>query len=440
MVFSHKADQITLEQKSVLTFLFLALLFSPFIPKSTLGGVFIGLDDIIAMLSLAFVFCSSFQKLRFEIPIAILPLLLFVFIFFFLGFFQSQITLGFIKAPTEIWQYLKRFATYVVAYMFLIRCNRVEVVKITKIIIFISLVMLIIGILQLLSFDVLTNIYGRNERQIAAGLGSKVNQRIVGVSGFSTAWGGLCIFIFYTSIISIYLNSYIIGKRKYHSLLLLLLLFLTVINVIFSGSRGAIIAFFFSILLFYLLISTTVPLVYNISVSTLLVVIMLIAFYNFHDTIMTNLEFTIYRFEMLSETAGGGRGEQLTIGLSLIDDPLKFLFGVSNVVQRNLGVTWGIESEPVNIFVNYGFLGFCMVYTSLILVLNNIRKKVRCITTGRVGYLQILWKSLLSGLIGMVVFSFGYFFYGEVIVGVFAWLIMGYVSGALVVINSWGEN
>jgi hypothetical protein len=167
---------------------------------------------------------------------------------------------------------------------------------------------------------------------------------------------------------------------------------------------------------------------------------MLIAFYNFHDTIMTNLEFTIYRFEMLSETAGGGRGEQLTIGLSLIDDPLKFLFGVSNVVQRNLGVTWGIESEPVNIFVNYGFLGFCMVYTSLILVLNNIRKKVRCITTGRVGYLQILWKSLLSGLIGMVVFSFGYFFYGEVIVGVFAWLIMGYVSGALVVINSWGEN
>ncbi|TOD55924.1 hypothetical protein, partial [Vibrio parahaemolyticus] len=103
MVFSHKADQITLEQKSVLTFLFLALLFSPFIPKSTLGGVFIGLDDIIAMLSLAFVFCSSFQKLRFEIPIAILPLLLFVFIFFFLGFFQSKITLGFIKAPTEIW-------------------------------------------------------------------------------------------------------------------------------------------------------------------------------------------------------------------------------------------------------------------------------------------------------------------------------------------------
>ncbi|WP_061039772.1 hypothetical protein [Vibrio coralliirubri] len=429
-----------INQKPILAFLFLALLFSPLIPKFTLGGVFLGLDDFMAMLGLAFIFCVSYQNFKFEIPVVISPLLFFSICFLFLGFFQSQITLGFVKAPTEIWQYLKRFATFVIAYMFLKSCNKIEIVKITKLIIFLCFILLVIGILQLLSFDTLTSIYGRNERQIVAGLGSKLNQRIVGVSGFSTAWGGLCIFIFYTTIMCIYLNSFIIGKRKYHSLLLFSLLILTVINVTFSGSRGAIIAFGLSLFLFYILISTTVPLFYNICISTAFIVIMFIILYNFQDMIMDSLEFTIYRFEKLSETAGGGRGDQLMIGLSLIDDPLKFLFGVSNIVQRNLGVRWGIESEPVNIFVNYGFVGFSFVYGSFILILNNIRRKVRCISSDRVSFLYILWKSFLSGLIGMVVFSFGYFFYGEVIVGVFAWLIMGYVSGALLVLNNRSYN
>lgn len=409
------------ENQVTLPFLFYAMLFSILIPKTVVSGVFVGVDDIVSLLGLIYLFC--FVVFVRQIPKLILALFTFIVLFTVFGILQSYSYLGVIVMPTELWQYLKRIISIFIALKFASYSNDKSILRISNIIILVCFALLLIGFLQFLGIDFLTEIYGRNERQISAGLSVKSNQRIFGVSGLSTAWGGLTVFIFYT-IVFFSVSNFSNNLSVTNKIVMYSAFFLVIVNVVFSGSRGAIMAFCISLLVFYLLSFRYLSFKKNAGLIILALLSVALFFLLLSDELLTKLEFIVFRFESLAETAGGGRDQQIIKGLSLLQSPTEILIGVSNIVQRTFGTRWGIESEPFYILVNYGVLGFMMVYGSILYIIYILFGLGRQLIKYNDDYYYASC-SLISGLLGYLAFSLGYFYLGEVIVGNFSWLVFG---------------
>ena len=132
------------------------------------------------------------------------------------------------------------------------------------------------------------------------------------------------------------------------------------------------------------------------------------------------IDFLFYRLSVLQETMGGGRDTQVLRALQTMSSPLDWVFGVSNAVQRFSGVSYGVESEYVNIFVNYGLVGFCMIYLALFLVFLVCRSSTVFYASGT---------SVSAILVLYSFFSVGYFFMAESVVGVMPWAYFGFIVG-----------
>ena len=86
-----------------------------------------------------------------------------------------------------------------------------------------------------------------------------------------------------------------------------------------------------------------------------------------------------------------------------------------------------MEIEPVNIFITYGALGFILQYTLVIMLLvyfiRNIKKSIHDKTS-----LTLMVASFV-GLFSYQVFSIAYYFFREIRVGLFPWILMGVTIG-----------
>ena len=415
-------------QKIILKSFFTLLLIGVFIPRLTIGGTWIGVDDIIALISIPllgglFFYNVSRNKL---ISIAIMPLCVFVLFFLFYGMLQSYSYLGTVRLPSELWQYIKRIVCFLIALNLFHHMADRERVRAINFFLLVILTCLMIGLLQFLGVEFLTTLYGRTDAQINSGLYTNHQQRVYSVAGFSTAWGGLATFMFFATIGLASLKKIYGGISRFYVLIIFLIYILAIFNVFSSGSRGAWISFGFCLCLLYFLMFVPLGLK-NFKIIPLAIFLLLLLFFIVNTYFYERLEFMLFRFEVFGETAGGGRGEQVSAGIDLLNTWYEWLAGVSNVTQRTFGQSFGIESEPFNILVNYGVIGFTLVYLTifnLIFILRKLYNLDDCCL-----YTKLVYVSSFSAILSYMLFSIGYFYFAELIVGTFSWLIFGAFIG-----------
>lgn len=246
--------------------------------------------------------------------------------------------------------------------------------------------------------------------------------RVHGIAQHATANGGLATFFF--------VYGYAIFKYyKRYKFLSISLMLLSVINIFASQARGGMLALFSAIILFYAINvyitkKSFKPTIYFITIISILYLI--IKF--FYSRGNKFIETMVYRWNVLFESGGGQRIYQIKNALALLETPGDYLWGLSRAFQNYSGLIDHIEVEPVNILVLYGLAGFSLQYFLIIFLcvyfLKNIRKSIQ-----NKAVLSLLVASLI-GLISYQVFSIGFFFFREIRVGLFPWILMGVAIGA----------
>lgn len=410
--------------KSKLSILFIAsIAFSLIFPPLHIGSYFIRVEDVLLFGALYWLTFSFHDFYRSKIFITTL---LFSILLFFSMFISNNLGLYYystgINFPTEYIQIIKRFG-YFLVFFIAARKKILNSAQFQKIYRYIFLVALVFGVIQSTRIgfisDFLTNLYGRTEQQIEGV--AKDNFRLIGIAGHSIAWGGLSLFIFY------FFKFF--EKSRY---IRMIGLFLALYNIFYSGSRAAIIALFCSFLFlplinFYLKDNSIRKLARNYLQNLSLIIggISFFLIFFFQRAI-----FIIYRFSFIfgGQTPGGGtpatdRKYQISTGFSLIkEDYLNLLFGIGKPwLYHNLPY---LEVEPVYYFVTYGIFGFLLHYTFLFLIVRWTLKYANSDyqTSG----------FIIITLFSYLMFSLGYFFYRELIVGLPFWIFAGFFLGKAV--------
>lgn len=407
--------------------LFFLAVVSVLVPRQSLGGLSLGVDDALTPIGFIWVNILWIRK-QWRLPgsglgLIVITFAYFIVIFTFFGFLNPWVYQVDFKLPTELWQYLKRVTFFLIGFYFVfLKISNFE--KATKLFIWVFLIALSIGLLQYFNGglgELLAKLYARTDHQLERLVNRSADiSRVYGVSGFSTSWGGFSAFIF------VFFSSLFLSKMLSwrYSFFLPLIILTALLNVVFSGSRVAMVAAFFglSMILIVSLFDKTVGVGRKLSI----IGVMTAGIYGLIYLMSDRLAFIIYRFDVLLDQSGGGRIEQIQSGLSLLNSPETWLFGVGNSVQRQSSISYGIEVEPIYLLVNYGLVGllllvgilFYLFFLSLKLCFHKSDKQLKF-----AGY------ALMSSISVYMVFWLGYFFFQEIVVGLPFWLFSGSVLG-----------
>jgi hypothetical protein len=143
------------------------------------------------------------------------------------------------------------------------------------------------------------------------------------------------------------------------------------------------------------------------------------------------VEFIQYRNEALIDAyaSGTNRFEDIEIAVAGLTNPLRWSFGIGNRAQRELYVPYGVEVEPIYLLVNYGLIGSMLRYLLVFLLARQAWRMFRGRYPGSVG-MEPLGAGVLLSIVGYMVFSLGYFFFQEAVVGALPWMLFGLLVGA----------
>lgn len=328
--------------------------------------------------------------------------------------------------PTDSIQYVARFLIFITLTT-LFYHGKFKVDDFIKYFLIMLNIGMIIGILQWIpwpgrEFLIILYPFREGVEQLSHLTRSLSGIRIHGLAQMATANGGLATFFF---IFGLSIYKY---YNKYRMLSIALMLF-SIINVFASQARAGILALICSLLLFYFidiyLYKKGGKATLTFIGTSLITSIIFWVLYEKENPVILRM---IYRWEVLFETNGGARVDQVDYFLSLINNSLKFLFGLSKPVVNESIMSYGVEIEPVYIFVLYGFLGFILQY-SLIVFLAIYFISIMRKSLNNKAILALIVASFI-GLVSYQVFSVAYYFYREVRVGLFPWILMGVTIGA----------
>lgn len=328
--------------------------------------------------------------------------------------------------PTDTIQYVARFL-FLISFIVVFYKGKIEADTFIKyFLIFLNIGMLI-GVLQWIPWpgrELFIKLYPfRDGIEQLSQLNRPLHLlRLHGFGQHATANGGLAtfFFIFGYSVFKYY--------RKYKFLSVLLMI-LTIINIFASQARAGILALVFSIFLFYILSiyinrKSLKPTMHAIFVvlATILIGQQL---YNMGNPFINHM---VYRWRVLYETQGGSRVDQMRYFLSLIGNNIfYYLFGLSKQVVNQSDISYGVEIEPVNIFVTYGAIGFILQYSLILMLLIYFFKNIRKSIYDKAS-LTLLIASFV-GLFSYQIFSVAYYFFREIRVGLFPWILMAVAIG-----------
>ncbi len=397
-----------------------------FVPRLMIGRFEIGLDDTLAFtllpITIAFIFMNSDSwLLRGNRLYLLLLWITLIFTSIVFSMLASLMYLDQLRIPTEMWQYVKRMEFFCLA-LYLAYKGKVSSRRFYNVLCYILLAALLIGVIQLVPGGIgeyLSNIYARSEGQMEAMVNRSFSvSRNYGIAGHSIAWGGFAMFSAAVALGGLALTN------TRHTLIKLLLLFMAAINVLFSGSRVALSAFFAVVLCFIIVgffRNKKTKGFFLLKCSVLFSVVALLIYNLFLD----KFAFVLFRYRALVEQAGGSRVDQIISALSLLDNWYAVQLGVGNAVQREMAVSFGTESEPVYLLVNYGVLGVALRYGLLFVIFIYACRQLDSLSIDD----RILAISAIFALIGYMCFSFGYFFFQELYVGLLPWILFGSVVG-----------
>ncbi len=326
--------------------------------------------------------------------------------------------------PSEVMQYFARFVT-LFAFIILYYNYEFSGMKFIFGILAVLFVAMLIGLIQWFDWSgnyFLWEQYTYSDRYLSHFERSMVTRRVPGVAQMPTANGGLAAFTFSLALAAFYF-------LKRYRIFIGLLMILAVINTIASQARMGYLTIFFSLIVFYffwIYFSGNVrkPTFILFSLVSSLAIMIRILYIEESPFIYIAMVRWGSLFEQIIE--GGNRLGQVLLALSIQENLFDYLFGISRVVQTQTpGLR--IEIEPVNILVLYGFVGFILQYGLVLLLLLYFLKQVKVVRQEPV-LLTLVIASFVS-LLGYQFFSISYYFFREVYVGLFPWIIMGVTIG-----------
>ncbi|SCZ81397.1 O-antigen ligase family protein [Acidaminobacter hydrogenoformans] len=329
--------------------------------------------------------------------------------------------------PTDSIQYVTRFLFFI-AFIALFYRRYFDEQKFVKYFLIVMNIGMLIGVLQWVPWPgrelfVKAYPFTKADIQLAQLSRELYSIRVHGIAQFATANGGLATFFF--------VFGYSVYKYyKEHKYLSICLMILSVINVIASQARAGILSLVSAIIIFYIvdIYISRKSLKPTLSIATVIVLLYfgVVYLYNQGNPIINKM---IYRWTVLFETSGGARILQIQNSLSMLNTFGDYLWGISRAVQSHSGIGFHIEVEPINIFVLYGLIGFILQYSLVLFLLVYFMKNFRKVKESRT--VQSLTVASFVGLFSYQIFSVGYFFFREIRIGLFPWLLMGTALGVI---------
>lgn len=398
------------------------------VPHVVAGGVALGADDLIALVLLPLLPLASLAARDTSLaPGTVLAGALWLAILVhgcMMGLAATAQYFGHAAFPTEMWQYVKRATFFYGA--FLVVSSHASIEPAYKALAAMLLVACLIGIAQIGSGAVpefVSSLYARTDTQLEHLVGRELaTRRTYGVAGHPVAWGGFSVFCAAVALPFVLVGATRVKQPSWHFTTMVLFVAATV-NVLFAASRAALAAFVAVFLLKGLLeLSARRGGLRAFGKWLVWIALMVGAALYFA---LDRLALIAFRVLTLADQGGGGRADQVSSALALLDSPSTLLTGVGNAVQRSQSVSHGVEVEPVYLLVNYGIIGTLCRYALLLTIAAMALRLVR----DRRPWHSALGLSALLALCGYGVFSLGYFFFQELYVGVLPWLLFGMVAG-----------
>lgn len=326
--------------------------------------------------------------------------------------------------PSEVMQYFARFVTF---FTFIILYYNYEFsgMRFIYAILAVLFVAMLIGLIQWFDWSgnyFLWEQYTYSDRYLSHFERSMVTRRVPGVAQMPTANGGLAAFTFSLALAAFYF-------LKRYRIFIVLVMVLAVINTIASQARMGYLTIFFSLIVFYIFWiyfsgNFRKPTFILFSLVSSLAIFVRILYLEESPFIYIAMVRWGSLFEQIVE--GGNRLGQVLLALSIQENLFDYLFGISRVVQTQTpGLR--IEIEPVNILVLYGLVGFILQYGLVLLLLLYFLRQIKVVRPEPV-LLTLVIASFVS-LLGYQFFSISYYFFREVYVGLFPWIIMGVTIG-----------
>lgn len=399
------------------------------VPHVVVGGVALGADDFIALLLLPLLALALVAARDTALaPGTILAGALWSAILVhgcLMGLAATAQYFGEAALPTEMWQYVKR-ATFFYAAAFLMSSHG-SIEPTYKALAAMLLVACLIGIMQIGSgslAEFVSSLYARTDAQLEHLIERELaTRRTYGVAGHPVAWGGFSVFCAAVALPFVLVGSMRQPQRGWRFAAVVLFV-AAIVNVLFAASRAAIAAFA-AVFLLKGLLELSARRGGLQAFGKWLVWIGLMAGAALYFA-LDRLALLAFRLLTLADQGGGGRVDQVSSALALLDSPSALLTGVGNAVQRSQSVSHGVEVEPVYLLVNYGAIGLVLRYALLLTVGSMALRLVR----DRRPWHSALGLSALLALCGYAVFSLGYFFFQELYVGVLPWMLFGMIAGA----------
>ncbi len=321
-------------------------------------------------------------------------------------------------APTEFMQVLSRVLVfYLFAYLGYYNVINEKLFHNTVSAVFICA--LAWGLLQITDIGIVKAIsqkYAMSDLQLRVLESSRT--RIFGTAGNAITWGGLSAFMFY--------YFFFLAKRL-RPVVRYLAMIMSIVSVIFCSSRSAL----FALVISFVIIQFVIPfykkkgkklllaLGKNITLTVVgalsIVGVALIVVPERVMMVVTRIDNTE---EDLTEE---GRGGQLNYFLDLFNNnEWSYLFGIGKPTVDKLSF---MEMEPFFLLFAYGIVGVILHYCMVLILVRNAKKLSR--------FNLDAYFFIFSATIFYVIFSFGFFFFREVISGLPFWWLSGYLIGAM---------
>lgn len=328
------------------------------------------------------------------------------------GFYYLQG--GNYRLPTTILQILNRIVVFVF-FSYCIIKGWVSFHKIKIVINIVFLLGLVFGFFQFFDFLGAKEIalkYYLEEGSVQE-LNFSSYSRIIGVSPAIITWGGCCVMIFH--------YFYFIVA---HKIIKYLGVFLAIFNVLAAASRAAIISlvvsYFLILMIKVVLVDKKIGSFFKIILTAF--VLLLLSYQMLKVYVPEQVEFLEKRFDKSGDAmTNEGRGEQIQYFLNMLQqDYFGLIFGVGDSVVAEYGY---LEVDYAYVLVSFGIVGFILHYLLLYFLLREayfLRK-----------YDSNSFLFVFGSTIGYLIFSFGFYFFYELYMGMPFWWLNGLIIGYL---------
>lgn len=320
--------------------------------------------------------------------------------------------------PTEFMQVLSRVLVfYLFAYIGYF--NVISQKLFYKTVAGVFICALVWGILQITDIGIVRTIslkYALSDLQMNVLQSSRT--RIFGTAGNAITWGGLSVLMFYF--------FFFLGRRLL-PIVRYLAIIISLVNVIFCSSRSALFALAISFIIMQFIIPfykktgrrLVLALGRNLLLTIVCIGVILAAAFTF---VPERVAMVVARIDNTEEDlTEEGRGGQLNYFIDLFNDnQLNYIFGIGKPTVDKLSF---MEMEPFFLLFAYGIVGVILHYFMLLILLRSASKLKR--------FDLEAYFFIISTALFYLVFSFGFFFFREVISGLPFWWLSGYLIGVL---------